>query len=109
MKQVVCNECGAVLIETESESPVKIGIEVQQHGFVYKNACLFSDKYRSLYFCNDECCKNFYLTNIPKNEKNIAIQKALEETKKEIPRMAKECANSLASLTEFLKSKNIIQ
>jgi len=108
MVKIKCNECGVFLIETQSENPGRIGAEIQQAGFVYKNACLFSDKYTSLYFCNHECAKSFYLVNIPKTEKNIKTQKALDELKKDIPKMAKECSNGLAELTKLLKSKNIL-
>lgn len=105
MSTIKCDECGATLIETESESRVKIGIEIQQAGFIYKNACLFSDKYTSLYFCNDKCSKDFYAVNIPKTDKNIRTQKALEELKKDIPKLAKECSDRIGKFADLLNRK----
>ena len=106
MKKVCCDECGKFLINTSFDTASRIGIEIQQKGFVYKNACLFSEKYNSLYFCNADCAKKFYAVNIPKTEKNIAIQEALQEVRKEIPKMAKECSEGLAEFMKLIKSRS---
>ena len=102
MTEVKCNECGKLLFITKQNSLGAIGAEAQHKGFVYKNACLFSDKYSSLYFCSDECGKNFYKKNIPKNPE---VTKKLNELKKEIPEMAKEVSNKMAKLVETLKKR----
>lgn len=100
--RVHCDECGKFLFTSETESPGSIGAEAQHKGFVYRNACLFSDKYSSLYFCNEECGKKFYTRNIPKNPE---VTEALNELKKEIPEMAKEVSKKMAKLVETLNKK----
>jgi len=99
---VVCNECGKFLFETKQINLGGVGFEAQQKGFVYKNAVLFSDKYRSLFFCNHECRKAFYDKNIPKNEK---VSAALEDLKKDIPEMAKDVSKKMANLVNALNKK----
>jgi hypothetical protein len=105
MEKVICDECSKILFETWKTSKVSIGIEAQQKGFIYKNACLFSTKYSSLIFCSEECKKVFYQKNIPKTEQNIKIQEVLEDMKKDIPKMAKECCEGLDQISKFLKQK----
>lgn len=100
MKDIVCDECGKFLFKTERENAGAIGAEAQAKGFVYKNACLFSDKYSSLYFCNHECAKTFYGKNIPSNP---AVTQALNEMREEIPQMAKEVSEGLARFASKLK------
>ncbi|MDR2085806.1 MAG: hypothetical protein LBP72_01395 [Dysgonamonadaceae bacterium] len=105
MRTIKCNECGKILFETESESNGAAGAEAQEKGFIYKNACLFSDKYSSLFFCKEECFKSFYDREIPKNK---TVSKILKEMKNEIPDMAKEVAKGLSELTEVLKKYKVI-
>lgn len=102
MAEVKCDECGKFLFITKQNSLGAIGAEAQHKGFVYKNACLFSDKYSSLYFCNEECKKKFYNKNIPKNPE---VTKALNELKKEVPEMAKEMSKEMAKLVEILNKR----
>lgn len=102
MREIKCNECGKVLFTTERESNGAAGAEAQNLGFIYKNACLFSDKYSSLFFCNHEHGKAFYQKNIPSNPQ---ITKALNEIKKDIPQMAKEVSQKMADLCEKLNIK----
>lgn len=99
MKEIVCNECGKFLFKTERENAGAIGAEAQAKGFVYKNACLFSDKYSSLYFCDHGCGKAFYQKNIPRDQQ---VTKALDEIKKDIPRMANDVADKMARLTSTI-------
>ena len=98
MNKVVCNECGKTLFETESIKPVQIGIQCQDKGFIYKNACLFSEKYTSLYFCDDTCAKLFYSKNIKRNPE---ITKVIDQLKSEIPQMAKDCCKGLDKLSKL--------
>lgn len=101
--EVHCNECGKFLFTSRHESLGAVGAEAQQKGFVYKNACLFSDKYSSLYFCSDECGKNFYKKNITSDPE---VSKVLEGVRKDIPQMAKEVSNKMAKLVETLKKSS---
>lgn len=100
---VICNECGKYLFSTDRVNLGGVGCEAQQKGFVYKNACLYSDKYNSLFFCNHECGKLFYDKNIPKNEKVTA---ALEDCKKRIPEMSKDVAQKMDRLVKAFKKIN---
>lgn len=104
MRPIHCNECGNFLFETQEESPGTIGAIAQQHGFVYKNACLFSKEFSSLYFCNDQCGKAFYKKNIPSDPK---MSQVIADVKSEIPGMARNVAGKMAKLVEVLnKHKN---
>lgn len=102
---VLCNECGKVLFSTIETRPGVIGFEAQQHGFVYKNAVLFSDKYKSLYFCDISCTQSFYDKHIPKNEK---VSQALKDMRYEIPEMAKDVCSKVGNLVDNLKKKGLI-
>jgi hypothetical protein len=95
MKTIKCNECGKVLFQTETDNDIAAGVQAQDKGFIYKNACLFSDKYTSLFFCKKECYKSFYAREIQKDE---AISNVLKEMRAEIPEMAKEIAGKIAKL-----------
>lgn len=105
MTNVICDNCQKKLFVTAISNKVSIGIEVQKKGFIYKNACLFSDKYASLYFCSKECQGHFYENNIPKNP---AITKTLNDLKSDIPSMAAECSKGLAAFISKLKDNKIL-
>lgn len=98
--KVFCNQCNKFLFSTLLTHKGSIGVEAQNHGFVYKNASLFSQKYSSLYFCNKECCKIFYNKNIPKNDN---VSNAIKKLKDEIPEMAKECCKGLDRIQSLMK------
>lgn len=100
MREIKCDECGRVLFTTERKNNGAAGAEAQSKGFVYRNACLYSNKYSSLFFCNHECGKAFYAKNIPRDPQ---VTKALNEVKKDIPRIAKEVSDKMAKLSEKLK------
>lgn len=97
MKTIKCNECDTFLFETNKENNGAIGAEAQERGFVYKNACLYSDKYSSLFFCNDLCGHSFYKNNIPSNPEMGKIVKGLKD---DIPKMAKEVGDKMSQLME---------
>jgi hypothetical protein len=106
MRKINCDECGKFLFETDKESNGAAGAQAQDKGFTYKNACLFSDKYSSLFFCDNVCSKSFYNKNIPKNAE---MSKKIEGLKKDIPRMADETCKRMDRIcTAFngLKSKS---
>jgi hypothetical protein len=105
MRPIHCTECGKFLFNTDQDSPGTIGAIAQQKGFVYKNACLFSNEYSSLYFCNDQCGKAFYEKNIPSDPK---MSKVIADVKTEIPEMARDVTGKMVRLVEVLnKSKNL--
>jgi hypothetical protein len=104
MKEIKCDECGEFLFETEHENGGAIGAEAQAKGFVYKNACLFSDEYSSLYFCNHDCAKGFYQKHIPKNPE---VTEKLNKLKADIPKMAREISNKMAVLSKKLKDAGV--
>ena len=106
MKEIKCNECGKFLFETDRENNGAIGAEAQERGFVYKNACLFSKDYGSLYFCNNDCGKSFYQKNIPSNPE---VTKAIEGLKRDIPQMAKQVSKKMAGLTDKLRANGLIK
>lgn len=97
MKTIKCNECDTLLFETNKENNGAIGAEAQERGFVYKNACLYSDKHSSLFFCNHTCSRSFYRKNIPRNPE---MDKIIEDTRKDIPKMAKEVGEKMSQLME---------
>jgi hypothetical protein len=101
---IKCNECGKFLFETETDSTGVAGAQAQDKGFIYKNACLFSDKYTSLFFCNKECCKSFYNREIPKDEESSKI---LEEMKDKIPEYAAEASKQIETLLTRLKNRKL--
>lgn len=102
MKTIKCNECDTFLFETNKENNGAIGAEAQERGFVYKNACLYSDKYSSLFFCNDLCGHSFYRKNIPRNQE---MDKIIEDTRKDIPKMAKEVGEKMSQLIERINKR----
>lgn len=106
MKEIRCDECGKFLFKTDRDNNGAIGADAQQKGFVYKNACLFSDKYSSLYFCNHDCGKAFYQKNIPSNPE---ITKAIDGLKRDIPKMAKEVSKKMADSTDKLRANGFIK
>lgn len=106
MKNIYCNECGKFLFATSESNMGSIGCEAQKHGFVYKNAVFFSEKYTSLYFCDHTCAKAFYDKNIPKNEE---ISNAIKKMKTEIPEMAKDVCGKMGNLIDNLKKKGLIK
>jgi hypothetical protein len=99
---IKCNECGKLLFETETNSTGAAGAQAQDKGFIYKNACLFSNKYTSLFFCNKECSKSFYDREIPKNEK---VSGVLKEMRAEIPKYAAEVSQQMEVLLKTLNNK----
>ena len=101
MHNVICDECHARLFATDKANKITIGVEAQSKGFIYKNACLFSDKYTSLIFCNDTCAKLFYSKNIKRNPE---ITKVINELKAEIPQMTKDCCEGLATLSKVINN-----
>lgn len=99
-----CNECNKYLFSIENgKSLGYAGAIAQEKGFVYKNACLYSDKYNSLFFCSHKCGKEFYSRNIPKDAE---VTKKLNDLKSDIPKMAKECAEGLAKIQSVFNKKN---
>lgn len=96
---VLCNECGKELFITEKENLGAIGAECQSKGFTYKNACLYSEKYSSLFFCNKECAKSFYGKHIPKNKE---VEEILKDFKNNISETSKELAKKLDKLSKVL-------
>lgn len=101
MKNINCDECTKHLCEVPKDTSLgAAGAIVEDKGFVYKNAALFSTEYSSLYFCSKECAKSFYEKHIPKNKK---ISDALAEIKSEIPEMARDVSNKMATLMDALK------
>ena len=94
-----CDECGKFLFNTSKHMDNKgaIGAEAQDKGFTYKNACLFSNEYSSLYFCNDECAKSFYKKNIPSDKE---VTSMLNKMKGEIPEMARDIAGKMEKLVK---------
>jgi hypothetical protein len=98
--KIKCKECGKFLFETETDSTGAAGAQAQDKGFIYKNACLFSGKYTSLFFCKEECFKSFYDREIPKNEK---VSKTLKEMKDKIPEYAAEVSQQMETLSKRLK------
>jgi len=102
---VLCNECGKELFITEKENLGAIGVECQSKGFTYKNACLFSDKYTSLFFCNKECAKSFYGKHIPKNKE---VEEMLKDLKSNIPELTETLIKRINKLNKILNrlSKN---
>lgn len=99
---VTCDYCKKFLFQTNRTSKGAAGVEAQQRGFIYKLPVLFTNKYTSLYFCNEACCKSFYKANIPVNPK---VSQALAEIRKEIPAMAEEVANKMDALFKRLNKK----
>jgi len=102
-RNINCDECGKFLFETEKENNGAAGVQAQDNGFVYKNACLFSDKYSSLFFCNHDCGKAFYAKNIKKDE--VVTQK-LNEFKADIPRMTTEICEGMQKITDAFNKIN---
>jgi hypothetical protein len=103
MKEIKCDECGKFLFETNDTSNGVIGCRAEEKGFVYKNACLFSKEYSSLYFCNTGCAKEFYRKNIPTDEK---MNHVLKEMRDDIPRMAKDVCDKMAKISELIKKQS---
>lgn len=106
MKKVFCSECGRELFTTDLDNDGAIGAECQQKGFVYKNACLYTNKYSSLYFCNHVCGKSFYQKHIPSIPE---VDRMIQEAKRDVPRMSKEVSWRMALLTEKLKQHGFIK
>jgi hypothetical protein len=102
MRIIKCNECSKFLFETDAENNGVAGVQAEKKGFIYKNACLFSDKYTSLFFCTKECYKSFYDREIPKND---GISKELKDMKAKIPEYAAEAAKQIAMLLDKIKQK----
>lgn len=99
---IFCDECEKYLFMSRTCSLGASGAEAQQLGFVYKNACLFSDTYSSLFFCSHTCAKAFYARNIPGDPKMTA---AIEEMKADIPKMTKEICEGLARIQKAFKDR----
>jgi hypothetical protein len=99
---VTCNNCGKALFSTTETNSVRIGIEVQNNGYIYKNACLFSREYSNLYFCDHYCTKAFYKAHIPSNPE---ATEALNKFRENIPQYAKECSLGLAKLVEIINRR----
>lgn len=99
---IFCDECKVLLFVSTKDSLGASGAEAQQLGFVYKNACLFSKTYSSLFFCNHDCAKAFYARNIPKDPKMTA---SIEEMKAKIPEMIKEICEGLAKIHKAIKDR----
>lgn len=97
--EVRCDECDKLLFNTKETRKGAVGVIAQQKGYIYKNACLFSEKYSSLFFCNHECGKSFYQKNIKPNKE---VSNALSELKKDIPQMAKEVTSKMDTLVKHL-------
>jgi len=96
---IICNECGKFLFNTEKKSIGAAGAEAQERGFVFKMPFLFTDKYDALFFCDHKCGSKFYKLNIPKNKDAEA---KLKELKKNIPKFSKETASKLSEFQKML-------
>jgi hypothetical protein len=101
--KIKCNECGAFLFDTDTESLGAAGVQAQEKGFIYKNACLFSAKYTSLFFCSNECGKSFYHREIPKDED---VSATLKDMREKVPEYAADLSKKLAALVESFNKNN---
>jgi len=102
MRRIICSECREYLFAISQEKGNGYaGAIAQQKGFVYKNACLFSTEYSSLFFCDPDCMKAFYTKNISPNPE---ITKVLKQLKSEIPQMSRECAQGLGEIQRAYKA-----
>jgi len=99
---VFCDECKKLLFISEKNSLGATGAEAQSLGFVYKNACLFSDMHSSLFFCDHVCAKDFYKANIKPNPE---MTKTIEEMKARVPEMVAGICEGLAKIQKAIKAR----
>lgn len=100
--KVYCEECGAYLIPDDpKESDGVIGSRVTTAGYIFKNPILFTKTSQWLHFCTKFCSTEHYEKNGWKDE---GISKAFEEIRKDIPKMAEECAKATQKFINGLKA-----
>ena len=93
MREIRCDNCGRLLFKTEKKSDGAAGVEAQSKGFIFKMPFLYTAKKTCTFFCNKECCKQWFRDNVSKEEsengnKHIAAMRKDFEAK--IPQMQKD-------------------
>ena len=82
-KIVRCAQCGKVLFFTDQEDEMKIGLEADSKGFIFKFPFLYgrTDK---IITCTKECWRDWFDENIPEADKQKG-REALKRMKDDLP------------------------